>query len=595
MELIDAVRDVNVVKVKDLVESHACNINYRDGNSRTCLMWAVRSGSVELVTVLLNAGAPIDAKDLKGRTALTWAAECGRTDIVHVLLNNGAEFRASNELGPTALSWSAWRGHVDVVRVLLQFGADKNAQDNYGCTALVNACINDKLAVIEELLHQKADPNIADDFARCPIGIAVEHANYKIAKLLCKAGADLQVFLPNEETLLHWASFRGNIEMAKLLLDFGANVNHPNKTDLATPLIAAVANGHINISKLLLDRGANIFCVDSLQRDAFRWAYEMGQVQAVKMLLDAGADVFKCYEDGRTAFIWSAETDNIDLLSVLLQASAFQSRLHEKAEERETVEMAALSCAALIGNWEITCTLVNAGSGTAQRLQRAKTAAIWAAGSGHTDTVVAICSELPQEDNDASLLQQSDITNQTTTSSSNNNNNRGEPLELQKAEEDISIATNSALDVIQVDMAQAKAAEENVIAKQLDSENDQNRENMKDSDDRENNHDSTIAVTTATPIERNSNRFSTDNAYDDDDLTRSSMFAHVSRVVRPIFGKQTCDDIILLLRMNSSESSSTAVDRFSDTHEEKANWGWKRKNTPRDPVLDPSMEQCVIS
>ena len=196
MELLDAVRDTDVEKVKNLIESRTCNVNYRDGNSRTCLMWAVRSGSMELVTILLEGGVHIDAKDIKGRTALTWAAECGRTDMVHTLLNNGAEFRTPNDLGPTALSWSAWRGHVDVVRILLQFGVDKNAQDNYGCSPLINACLNSKLAVIEELLHQKADPNIADDFARCPIGIAVERGKYEIAKLLCKAGANLQVFLP---------------------------------------------------------------------------------------------------------------------------------------------------------------------------------------------------------------------------------------------------------------------------------------------------------------------------------------------------------------------------------------------------------------
>ncbi len=56
---------------------------------------------------------------------------------------------------------------------------------------------------------------------------------------------------------MHWAAFKGRIEIFKLLLEKGADFNLTDKYG-NTPLNSAVFNGHIQIVKLLLEKGADV-------------------------------------------------------------------------------------------------------------------------------------------------------------------------------------------------------------------------------------------------------------------------------------------------------------------------------------------------
>jgi ankyrin repeat protein len=68
------------------------------GNDLTALMWAAGSedgvgarAAMDVVELLLGAGAPIDAVDNRGRSALMIAAELGYGEIVDLLLGRGAD------------------------------------------------------------------------------------------------------------------------------------------------------------------------------------------------------------------------------------------------------------------------------------------------------------------------------------------------------------------------------------------------------------------------------------------------------------------------------------------------------------------------
>jgi cytochrome c len=90
-------------------------------------------------------------------------------------------------------------------------------------------------------------------------------------------------------TSLYIACEGGNVEMAKLLIDRGADVNLPVSWQ-RTPLYAANKGGHADIVKLLLDNGANPNQVAKSQTP-LHVAAEKGCLQCVIHLVDAGADV----------------------------------------------------------------------------------------------------------------------------------------------------------------------------------------------------------------------------------------------------------------------------------------------------------------
>ena len=86
------------------------------------------------------------------------------------------------------------------------------------------------------------------------------------------------------------AAGRGHIEIVKLLLENGADVNSRTK-DGDTALIVASKAGHTNVVKLLLERGADVNAKNRNGRMALMGATNQGHLNVVKLLLERGADV----------------------------------------------------------------------------------------------------------------------------------------------------------------------------------------------------------------------------------------------------------------------------------------------------------------
>lgn len=85
--------------------------------------------------------------------------------------------------------------------------------------------------------------------------LATQSGNAKVARILIKAGADINQTNNVGNSLLWTAASSGHSEVAKLLIDEGAIVD---KSRQGTPLLAAAQNGHTKVAQLLLERGAKI-------------------------------------------------------------------------------------------------------------------------------------------------------------------------------------------------------------------------------------------------------------------------------------------------------------------------------------------------
>jgi len=107
-------------RVKDLIHQGA-DINQRDDNGRTALMFAVINMHYETMKVLLEYGADVQARSNEGGTALMAAAMVGDLTMVQALLDKGADVHARLlETNESAVTFAESHGHAEIAQLLRQ-------------------------------------------------------------------------------------------------------------------------------------------------------------------------------------------------------------------------------------------------------------------------------------------------------------------------------------------------------------------------------------------------------------------------------------------------------------------------------------------
>jgi ankyrin repeat protein len=133
------------------------------GGKGTALMEASRTGDLETVRMLVEAGAKVNETGARNATALSEAVMYSRRDIVEFLLSKGASpAGAVSALQSPYLTLAAMRGDVTVARLLHRHGARVNATDAAGNTPLMWASASDhnSRAMVDFLMNAGADPSL---------------------------------------------------------------------------------------------------------------------------------------------------------------------------------------------------------------------------------------------------------------------------------------------------------------------------------------------------------------------------------------------------------------------------------------------------
>ncbi|MBM3227232.1 MAG: hypothetical protein FJZ47_25985, partial [Candidatus Tectomicrobia bacterium] len=186
--LIKAVSKGDTPAARALLAKGA-DVQARDSNGRTALMYAAENGDPTTVQALLTHGADVNARDAQGWTALMYAAENGDLTTVQTLLVQKAHVNAKSEgTGWTALMSAAARGHFPVTQALLAQGAEANAREKDGQTALIMAVQQGHSTVVQALLENGADVEVKNKAGKTPLVIAEGEGFSRIAQLLKQAG-----------------------------------------------------------------------------------------------------------------------------------------------------------------------------------------------------------------------------------------------------------------------------------------------------------------------------------------------------------------------------------------------------------------------
>ncbi|KRY12791.1 Ankyrin repeat domain-containing protein 29 [Trichinella patagoniensis] len=231
--------------VRILVEAGA-DVNIRRKSGTTALFFAAEEGHLEIARFLLESGFDVVTN---GGMALFIAAQGNYMTIVKTFLEVGCDPNYSMSDGAHSLFVAAQNGHLEVVKILLQNGADVSKARNDGATPLWISCQMGHASIVRELLLWGANVDEARKDGATPLFKASHKGHTAVVEELLEFDPCLGL-LANGETALHAACLFGHQEIAKMLIRAGADVQLPNQAG-ETPLQLAEQLGYDSIINLL--------------------------------------------------------------------------------------------------------------------------------------------------------------------------------------------------------------------------------------------------------------------------------------------------------------------------------------------------------
>ncbi|KAL0018494.1 hypothetical protein WJX79_003679 [Trebouxia sp. C0005] len=333
-------------------------------------------------------------KDQGNWTPLHHAAEQGSVDIVELLIFAGAEVNAGTDQKWTSLHLAAKEQNTGVVRVLLDNDADGALKDSYGATPLHYA------VQLADLNHFNALHSVPRCIVKGPdkkgytvLHHAVAGGNIEIVNTL--AGYKAQAVTSDGKTTLHWAAlgsaveawpslvgarYGSNMESAQLLLKAGAEVKSRDDAG-CTPMHYAAGSGDLELVELLTSLGLSIQDQSRNGWDVFMWACLGGHAAVVTKLVALGSNIGVKDKEERLGLHWAAEKGHADAVGVLVR-HMLQANLDIQATDSKGIT--ALQLAAKNRHMETVAKLLDS-AGTKE--EKGYTALHLAVQAGNSDLV----------------------------------------------------------------------------------------------------------------------------------------------------------------------------------------------------------------
>jgi len=221
-EIADAAMKGNKAEVRRLLTQKA-DVNAPQVDGTTALHWAVQANDLELVDVLLRAGAKPGVQTRAGAPPMLLATQNGNAAIIGRLLASGADVNAPlTEFSDTAIMMAARTGKSDAVKALLDRNADVKVVEKWGGTMAFMWAVAEKHPdVVKMLIDKGANVNAKSYF----VPSASVRGFEGTTPVEPKPNQPIEEFASGMLTPLMFAARENDLESAKLLAKAGADLN----------------------------------------------------------------------------------------------------------------------------------------------------------------------------------------------------------------------------------------------------------------------------------------------------------------------------------------------------------------------------------
>lgn len=298
------------------------------------------SGNVEVLENAIDSG-DFDIESTKeGHTPLIIAAKDGQLKTVEMLIKKKANLEAthkpakkgekeSEDTGHTPLHFACFNKQVNTAKALIEAKANFEAQANKGTPIiwatsqaahdvmmLLVAAKADLNATIEK--GKEGDPEGAD--AWTPLLMATKQGDQKAVDILARGKANLEAKLKDGSSALSLACVLGHMDVAKSLLDQGADPESP--LEGMSLLLRAAHAGQLDVMKTLVGAKANVNFATPEGLTAMHIATQEKNKEAISTLVELGANMEATDEDGCTPLMLSVLHDLGEPCELLLEKKA---------------------------------------------------------------------------------------------------------------------------------------------------------------------------------------------------------------------------------------------------------------------------------
>ena len=250
--------------------------------------------------------------------------------------------------------------------------------------------------MIQLLIEKSAEQNLKNIYESA-LYYASKNGYLEIVKHMIEKGAEVNTEVSWGRTALHLASTK---EIAKLLIEKGAN---PNKREIShnyTPLHLASLFGYTEVANVLIEKGTDINAVDNFGKTALHLGLEKSHYPIAKILIENGADLNVKDKDGQTPLFWAVQNGYLEIIHLLIEKGADPNMgvswpIKGKSEDKygniydytTSFNSTVLHSASTKGYTEIVQLLIEKGADVNSKDMDGKTALFRASEKGFTEIV----------------------------------------------------------------------------------------------------------------------------------------------------------------------------------------------------------------